>query len=98
VVRIVEGREEPLDSPHLAAVIQDPAAGFADLKSVVVALARELGRELSVRPSRDPVFLEGRGADLWEAGRQVGKGGEVHPEVLERFVINVPVALFEIEL
>ena len=33
-----------------------------------------------------------------QEGRRVGLVGEVHPEVLERFAINIPVALFEIEL
>jgi phenylalanyl-tRNA synthetase beta chain len=98
VVRIEPGEEEPVEKLHAAAVIQERAAGFAAAKSVVVSLAREIGRVYEFRPSDDPLFLEGRGADLFEGDRKVGRAGEVHPEVLESFSIGVPVALFEIEL
>ena len=98
VVRIVPGEEEPVEKLHLAAVIQDRAAGFADIKSVVVAVSRELGREFQFRRSDNPLFLDGRGAEIVDGERAIGIAGEVHPEVLENFSINVPVALFEIEL
>ncbi|MFH1277047.1 MAG: phenylalanine--tRNA ligase subunit beta [Candidatus Eisenbacteria bacterium] len=98
VLRIVEDREEPEEKLRVAAVIQDKAAGFADIKSVVVALAREIGWSLEFRPSTDALFLEGRGAVLSVGGREIGAAGEVHPEVLENFGINAPVAIFELEL
>jgi phenylalanyl-tRNA synthetase beta chain len=98
VVRMEEGREEPVERLHVAAVMQGPAASFADVKSVLVALSRELGRVPSFRPSPEPVFLDGRGADLFHDERKIGHAGEVHPEALERFLLGFPVALFEIEL
>jgi len=98
VVFLEEGKEEPVEQLSCAAVIQDREAGFAGVKSVVQALSRELGRSFRFEPSTDPVFLEGRGAVLLENGSVVGKVGEVHPEVLEGFSIDVPVALFEIGL
>jgi phenylalanyl-tRNA synthetase beta chain len=98
VVRIEEGREEPVERLHVAAVMQGPAASFADIKSIVVALTRELGPVPSFRASKEPVFLDGRGADLLQDERKIGHAGEVHPEVLERFLLGFPVTLFEIEL
>lgn len=98
VVRIEEGKPEPVEKLHVAAVIQDRAAGFADIKSVAVALGREMGRSFVFQPSKNRFFLEGRGANLIEEGREVGRAGEVHPEVLENFSIHFPVALLEIEL
>jgi phenylalanyl-tRNA synthetase beta chain len=98
IVRIEKGKLEPVEKLRVAAVIQDRAAGFADIKSVAVALGREIGRSFAFQPSKKRLFLEGRGADLFEDGREVGRAGEVHPEVLENFSIHFPVALLEIEL
>ncbi|MFH1680976.1 MAG: phenylalanine--tRNA ligase subunit beta [Candidatus Eisenbacteria bacterium] len=98
VVRLEAGEAEPVERLHVAAVIQDRSAGFADIKSVAVALGKEIGKDFVFRPSACPLFLEGRGADLCEGERRAGHAGEVHPEVLENFSIHFPVAILEIEL
>ncbi|MBN1824725.1 MAG: phenylalanine--tRNA ligase subunit beta [Candidatus Eisenbacteria bacterium] len=98
VVLLAEGHDEPEERLHLAGVIQDRTAGFADIRSVADAAARELGIPLAYRPSRDPLFLEGRGAELLAENRVIGRAGEVHPEVLENYSIAAPAAIFEIEL
>ncbi|RPJ42546.1 MAG: phenylalanine--tRNA ligase subunit beta, partial [Candidatus Latescibacterota bacterium] len=98
VVRLEAESPEPVEKLRAAAVVQGNAAGFAEIKSVVVALARELGKEFGFRPSADALFLEGRGADLYEGERKAGHAGEVHPEVIENFHLGLPVTLFEIEL
>lgn len=98
IVRIEKGHEEPVEKLHAAAVIQDRTAGFAEIKSIVNAVAAELGWKIEYRPSDDPLFLGGRGAELLLNERKIGIAGEVHPKVLENFSILVPVTLFEMEM
>ncbi len=98
VVRLEEGKEEPVQKLHIAAALQDRTAGFAEIKGVADAVAREIGFDIEYRPGKDPIFLEGRGAEIHVNGKLLGMVGEVHPEVLENFGINLPVAVLEIEL
>ncbi len=97
VVRIEPGEEEPVEALRIAAALQDRRAGFADIKAVCDAIGRELGLAFTYETSSDPLFLEGRGAELRNGDRTVGVLGEVHPAVLENFNIQVPVALLELE-
>ncbi len=98
VIRIVPGTAEPVEKLHVAAVIQDRTAGFAGIRAVCDALAREFGAIIECDPCDDPLFLEGRGGRIVLDGRDAGVAGEVHPEVLENFGIHLPVTLLELEL
>ncbi|MBH0195204.1 MAG: hypothetical protein HP494_06280 [Nitrospira sp.] len=57
-----------------------------------------LGQEYSLEPVQHPSFLEGRAGHIIVAGKPVGVIGEVHPEVLERWQIGVPVVSFDVNL
>ncbi|MEO0079633.1 MAG: phenylalanine--tRNA ligase subunit beta [candidate division WOR-3 bacterium] len=80
-----------------------PRAGFADIRSVVETLARELDLVLRFEPDERPFFIPGRAAKV---SRQLTDGrwqewtvlGEVHPQVLEAFGITQPVVLAECDL
>jgi phenylalanyl-tRNA synthetase beta chain len=45
-----------------------------------------------------PSFLEGRAGRILVSGKPVGVIGEVHPEVLERWQISMPVVAFDLNL
>ena len=45
-----------------------------------------------------PSFLEGRAGRIIVSSKTVGVIGEVHPEVLERWQIGVPVVALDINL
>ncbi len=83
---------------RLAACITHSKANFAEIRSVVQAVMRELDLKWDVKESEDPAFIEGRRADIIVNGRKIGVFGEIHPEVLERFELVNPVAAFEIDL
>jgi phenylalanyl-tRNA synthetase beta chain len=73
-------------------------ANFAEIRSVVQAVMRELDVKWDVKESDDPAFIEGRRANVVVDGKVVGVFGEVHPEVLEKFDITNPVVGFELDL
>ncbi len=83
---------------RLSACSTHSRANFAEVRSLVQAVMRELDIEWEVRESEDEAFIEGRRADIVAGGRKVGVFGEIHPEVLENFGIPNPVVGLEIDL
>lgn len=93
----------------LAAGIAGPKAGYTDAKQMLDALAREFGLDPRFVPFESPTFIPGRCARVFvqagqsaicnlESEMQWGVLGEVHPEVLGKFGVTQPTALFEVDL
>jgi phenylalanyl-tRNA synthetase beta chain len=82
----------------LGAVIAHAAAHFSEIHSCLDVLCYHLGKEYTLEPVQHPSFLEGRAGRIIVAGKPVGVIGEVHPEVLERWQISVPVVSFDVNL
>jgi len=51
-----------------------------------------------IKLSNNPMFFEGRGADVLISGDKVGHMGILHPEVLEKFDITLPCSILELDL
>jgi phenylalanyl-tRNA synthetase beta chain len=88
---------------RLAAAVIGPKSDYAGIRSNLDALLREKGLRSVLRPSSDPIFIPGRGADLFAVNPDgtasqnwVGCLGELHPQVLDNFGLSYPVAVFEI--
>lgn len=81
----------------LAGVIAHGKAGFAEVKSVVECLLKNLGIEYKIQAALHPSFIQGRTAKI-VVDKEIGVFGEVHPEVLERWRVEVPVVAFEVEV
>ena len=75
-----------------------PEAGYASVRAHVDALLRELGVTARFAAIEHPSFIPGRVARLETDGAVSGVLGELHPEVLERFGLDFPIALAEITL
>ncbi|MHC1610520.1 MAG: phenylalanine--tRNA ligase subunit beta [Candidatus Methanospirareceae archaeon] len=82
----------------LAAVSTHANANFAEVKSVVDAVLREMGMGGEVVDSEDGAFLAGRRADIIMEGRNIGVFGELHPEVITNFGLDHPVVGFEVDI
>lgn len=82
----------------LGAVLAHATAHFSEIHSCLDVLFYHLGQEYSLEPVQHPSFLEGRAGHIIVAGKPVGVIGEVHPEVLERWQISVPVVSFDVNL
>ncbi len=90
---------------HMASVVSYSAASFTEIKSIAEALLlnMDLGpRRFNVAES--PSFIDGRAASITcgAKGRtahvSLGLVGEIHPEVLNNFGLEAPVAAFELDL
>lgn len=83
---------------RLASVSTHAAANFAEIKSILESIMRELGLEYDIVESDDPAFLEGRGASATVRGKTIGVFGEMHPDVITNFGLDHPIVAFELEL
>lgn len=82
----------------LGALIAHATAHFSEIHSSLDVLFYHLGKEYSLEPIPHPSFLEGRAGKIVVGGKTVGVIGEVHPEVLERWQISMPVVSFDVNL
>jgi phenylalanyl-tRNA synthetase beta chain len=72
---------------------------FFELKGTLERLCADLGYALEARAGGDEPYLHpGAAAELVVAGQRLGVLGELHPEVAAAFEIDVPCAVFELEL
>ncbi len=82
----------------LGAVLAHAGAHFSEIHSCLDTLFYHLGREYRLEPVPHPSFLEGRAGRILIEDKPVGIIGEVHPEVLERWQIAMPVVAFDLNL
>jgi len=82
----------------VGAMIAHASAHFSEIHSCLDVLFYHLGKEYSLAPVPHPSFLEGRAGSIMVSGRPVGVIGEVHPEVLERWQVSVPVVAFDLNV
>jgi phenylalanyl-tRNA synthetase beta chain len=83
---------------RIAALSAHAAANFSEVHSLVDVLMYYLEREYSLEALEHPSFLVGRAGRVLCDGKEIGLIGELHPEVLERWQIGVPVSAFEIDV
>jgi phenylalanyl-tRNA synthetase beta chain len=89
-----------LEEDHVACALCYSKAGFNEIKARLQALCFSFGLSdnLKTVPVKDPTFIEGRCAEAYIGDKKAGIIGEVHPGVLKKWGIEMPVALFEIEV
>lgn len=71
---------------------------FYDAKGVIEALLDKFGIDAEYVPGKDYGLHSSRQASVTVDGKEIGVIGEVHPSVLEKFDIDEPAYLFEIDL
>ena len=82
----------------LGFLFADREAGFNEVDAHALALFYYLSVEPRLSPVEDPRFIPGRAAEISVGGRRVGIMGEVHPQVLSNWGIEMPCAAVEIRL
>lgn len=82
----------------LAVAIAAHNTSYTDVKAVLDALAGALGAEMTVKELKCSAFIEGRAAEIFVNGKSAGWIGEIHPQVLNNWGLEVPVAVLEIQI
>jgi phenylalanyl-tRNA synthetase beta chain len=84
---------------RLGIVLAGPSANYTQARQIVDYLLKMLGVESDVVESALGCFLPGRcGRVVLKDGKKVAYIGEVHPQVLENFGMEMPVCAFELNL
>jgi phenylalanyl-tRNA synthetase beta chain len=97
-------KDEYLDLPvreeyHACVAIAHAKASFTEAKSILCSfISQLLNQDCKTIASDIPMMIKGRGAKITWNGKEIGFIGEISPEVLEKFKVKVPVAMFEINL
>jgi phenylalanyl-tRNA synthetase beta chain len=86
------------DVRELACVSAHSKANFTEMKSNLEPMMTNLGFTFTVTQIEHPSFLQGRVGSIHIGDKEVGVIGEVHPQVIENWNIQNPVAAMELEL
>lgn len=99
-VVILDSSEETMSKSvrKLACLSAHSKSGYAEIKSMLESLLKNMGVEYSFRESSHGTFLEGRCAEIVSGNMTIGIMGEISPTVLEKWGIEMPCSGFEIEL
>jgi phenylalanyl-tRNA synthetase beta chain len=84
------------DCNTLAAAISHPNASFTEIKSVMDSLFMNLGRQWQIKEHKHSSFIGGRVGKVLIGKAEVGLLGEIHPQVLQNWGLENPVAAFEL--
>jgi phenylalanyl-tRNA synthetase beta chain len=99
VILIDEKQEtKTRDVRKLAVAIADSAVGYQDILSVFDAFMSESNKKYKLQKTSHSSFIEGRVANILIGNKVVGIIGEIHPSVLGNWKLEMPVAVFEINL
>ncbi|WP_297479344.1 phenylalanine--tRNA ligase subunit beta [Thermococcus sp.] len=96
---IDESREtKTVSESKLAVVLAQARITFTDAKEILDSVMRHLGFAYELEEIEHPSFIPGRAGKIIVNGETIGVIGEVHPVVLEKWGIEMPVAGFEVFL
>jgi len=94
-----EGREtKTVSESKLAVALAHPRVTFTKAKEILDSVMRHLGFEYELEEVEHPSFIPGRVGKIVVDGKAIGIIGEIHPAVLEKWGIEMPVAGFEVFL
>jgi phenylalanyl-tRNA synthetase beta chain len=83
----------------LACISAHKDSNFAEIKAVLQSLLKtDSGIECKTKTSTNPVFANGKTADILVGDKKIGIIGEIDAQVIDNFKIRVPVCGFEIIL
>ncbi len=82
----------------MSCVVADAASEFSEIKALLLGIFSGIGVDCELREARNSTYIDGRCAEVFVSGKSVGFVGEIHPEVLCNFGVEVPVSAFEVEI
>lgn len=73
-------------------------SNFTELKQILAHLTKMLDIQPILREATNPYLIDGRTGSIYMNDQEIGFIGEVHPEVLRKWNIKMPIALIELSL
>lgn len=88
------------EEEHVACALCHSKAGYTGIKALLQALCFNFGRDGVLRTiaADHPTLIPGRSAEIFIGDKKAGIIGEVRPQVLKNWGIEMPIALFEMDV
>ncbi|MBI2148558.1 phenylalanine--tRNA ligase subunit beta [Candidatus Woesearchaeota archaeon] len=86
------------ESIRLAVVLSSTNANFTEIKQILDSLAKALDFKYQIKEVEHSSFIPGRIGRISVNSVDIAYIGEIHPQVLENFNLEMPVAALEINL
>lgn len=99
-VVIPDSKKETMtkDELNLGYALSDKVADFTKAKQILDFVMSNLGLKYSIKEVHNDSFIKGRVGEVIFDKKKIGVIGEVSPEVLEKWGIEMPVCVFEVNL
>ena len=78
------------DQENMAIVQSHSTANFSEMRQTIEVMLSLLGCEFSVRETAHASYVNGRVVEVIVNGKSIGVFGELHPEILANFGIEMP--------
>ncbi len=89
------GVEEPV---RLAIITSHKDADYTEVKQFMEYLLNTLGLECKIDDTEHKSFIPGRVGKIFVKNKKIGYIGEIHPQVLSNFDLDMPVSAVELNL
>jgi len=94
----VKKGNKPVDYKRLAALYCGVEADYTKMRQIIDLLLNSFGVEYTLEEVEHPSFIPGRVARVFVKGKGIAFVGELHPQVLDNFEVQMPIAAFELNL
>ena len=83
---------------RLGLALCEDKADFTKIKQIFDYLMRMLDIKYEIKETDHPSFIQGRVARVSVKNKDIAYIGELHPQILQNFDLDMPVAAFELNL
>jgi phenylalanyl-tRNA synthetase beta chain len=94
--RVFKKVKEIEESDSLAVALTN--SNFTEAKQILEYLGKMLSLEFEIKKAEHGSLIEGRTGKIMLKGKEIGIIGEISPQVLSNFNLEIPVAVFEIDV
>ncbi|MFC1697531.1 phenylalanine--tRNA ligase subunit beta [Nanoarchaeota archaeon] len=94
----VKKKENIIDYERIAVASAHQNSDYTEIKQILDYVLRMLNVEYDMRETKHDSFIEGRVARVSVKGKDIAYIGELHPQVLKNFDLDMPVAAFELNI
>ncbi len=95
---VIRDGNEVITRTSVAVLLAGVNETFETIQSILDTLTRLIGTKYKLKPITNNFYLDGRSAEISINNIIVGHIGEIHPEILEKYGLEVPMSGMEIFL
>jgi len=87
-----------VEKDHLGIILCGMKTDFTEIRQILESLISALGLKCSIKEAANHSFIKGRVGDIFVGSEKWGIIGEIHPSVLEKWGLVVPVVGLELNI